>query len=154
MSHTAWWVARGLPSPRQGRKNTPEHNRKISDALRGNTNASRNSSSTSYQAGEGHPCWSSDDVTYGGLHDRINSDRGSARLYPCSVCGEVKDDMEWACDLDHPGTFPARSDDPHMPGSPMNLDTSTYLPLCLEHHAAYDLGQGGRRPGCRRGDRQ
>jgi hypothetical protein len=87
--------------------------------------------------GPANPAWQGDDCTYGAAHDRVYRVRGAARDYKCTRCS--RESEEWACNVDHPGTRPAKDT-----GALVNPDPTTYLPMCRPCHALYDSEHDGR----------
>lgn len=64
------------------------------------------------------------DVTYTGLHKRVQSLHGKAAQWPCSArCGESA--LHWACVGDY-------------------RDEWDYIPLCVKCHSALDGEQSGK----------
>jgi len=44
------------------------------------------------QKKENHPRWKGDEVSYGGLHDRVRAQRGRPHKYACADCGNQAED--------------------------------------------------------------
>ena len=77
------------------------------------------------------PSWVGDDVTYNGMHHRLKSMLGSARLYGCVECGLTARD--WA--YDHTDPNEATEDGT---GYPYSTDPDRYAPMCRSCHIRFD----------------
>lgn len=83
-----------------------------------------------------------DEVSYGGAHDRVQADRGSASMHPCLDCGAPA--HHWSYDHADPneliGIFPS--------GKPVaySVDVSHYEPRCVTCHRRFDLNHARSAP--------
>lgn len=85
-------------------------------------------------AGERHPNWRGEDITYRTAHTRLTSQRGRASLYPCSWCGCVAED--WAYDHCDPDALSSPE------GMLYSVRTDHYQPMCRTCHKAFDTQFG------------
>lgn len=84
-------------------------------------------------AGEGHPLWQGDAITYDGAHKRVTRRRGRADAQWCTTCGGPA--REWA--YIH-GSPVEQIDD--KTGKPYSADVDDYMPMCAPCHRHYDAG--------------
>ena len=91
--------------------------------------------------GERNPSWRGDDVKYGGVHQRLRMQRGSASSHGCDRCDAPA--RQWA--YDHTDPDERITED----GMPYSIDVQHYIPLCIACHREFDdapVGVRGRRP--------
>jgi hypothetical protein len=88
------------------------------------------------------------DAGYTAAHDRVTSDRGHARDYPCADCGGPA--RHWCYDRDDPNERLAEGLSARP--VPYSLDPAYYTPRCVSCHKLFDLahiGQVGKhKRGC------
>lgn len=83
--------------------------------------------------GQNHHKWTGDQISNGGLHQRIRKNRGSARNYSCVDCGNQA--AHWS--YDHQA-LDERYDEIKGPYTP---DESHYEPRCVPCHKKFDLNR-------------
>lgn len=86
--------------------------------------------------GAEHPNWCGDDVTYGGVHQRVRKARGVAKNYLCIDCG--KPARDWSYDHTDPNQ---KYDDDGEVLRPYSTDISRYVPRCVPCHRIFDMAQ-------------
>lgn len=83
--------------------------------------------------GPDHHNWSAQ-PSYSGVHWRLAREKGPAHLHRCTTCPEQA--AEWA--YDHTDPHELISSDASGLHSPYSTDLSTYVPLCVPCHRAFD----------------
>lgn len=97
---------------------------------------SKNRSDVNFEyRGKANHCWTGDDVTYRGIHQRVRKQKGSAAAYPCIDCGGQA--RHWSYNHLHP----EQRTDP-ITGAPYAADEANYEPRCAGCHKKFDLKHG------------
>lgn len=138
---SAEWRA-NMGAAKRGKKLTPEHKAKISAGnkgkhgaprpdMQGDRNPMRQPEIAAKLKGSRNGRYA-DVPSYGGLHDRLDSERGKATSHQCEVCD--KRARQWA--LLHEA--PSVEVDGHRRSYSLDLDD--YIAMCAGCHIRYDRG--------------
>lgn len=87
----------------------------------------------SMPTGEDHHNWTGDAATYGGVHQRVRYQRGSATNYSCADCGDPA--AHWSYDNADPDERVC----PEL-GLRYSVDLDRYSPRCVLCHSRFDRG--------------
>lgn len=79
--------------------------------------------------------WGNSDVGYIGVHLRIRTLRGPAKIHKCQQCD--KPAAHWAYDHLDPDEKVVKKG--RKRGLPFSIDPDHYLPLCVRCHKRFDL---------------
>lgn len=82
-------------------------------------------------AREDHWKWAGDDISYGGVHSRLEYQRGKARTHTCRHCNGQAE--QWAYDHDDPDEKIETER-----GLRYSPDLDHYIPLCVPCHKQFD----------------
>lgn len=80
-----------------------------------------------------HHSWRGEEITYRTAHNRVERERGPARLHACVDCGLGAE--HWS--YNHTDDREKISDS----GQPYSTDPSHYSPRCVPCHKRFDLGR-------------
>ena len=86
-------------------------------------------------AGDNHPSFKGDDVTYSGAHMRVRARRGDASAHRCVDCGDTAG--HWSYNHDDP-------QEKHSPQGEYSTNVDHYSPRCVACHKRFDLDQLGQ----------
>ena len=96
-------------------------------------------------AGANNPRWSGDEVTYSGMHIRVNRLRGKASDHLCVDCGSQA--HHWSYDHTDPNPrFVHKVFKGPRKLVAYSTDHERYQPRCRSCHQAFDREQAGHQP--------
>lgn len=83
--------------------------------------------------------YSLEECSYGALHLRLSVAKGSAKDYPCAICGTDEGRREWAYNNVESANERTVPDGPYW-GIKYSLDPDDYFPACIPCHRGFDRG--------------